>query len=41
MGSLFGISEILIYIGGTIIIVVTIYMAISRKKKYDDEDITD
>ncbi|WP_255480431.1 hypothetical protein HDF19_21240 [Mucilaginibacter sp. E4BP6] len=40
MGS-FGTSEILIYIGGIIVIVVTIYMAISRKKKYDDEDITD
>jgi len=40
MGS-FGTSEILIYIGGTIIMVVTIYMAISRRKKYDDEDIMD
>ena len=40
MGS-FGTSEILIYIGGTIIMVITIYMAISRRKKYDDEDITD
>ncbi|MFI5158012.1 MAG: hypothetical protein ACHQF4_04055 [Sphingobacteriales bacterium] len=40
MGS-FGISEILICVGGAIIIVVTIYMAISRKKRYDDEDITD
>jgi hypothetical protein len=41
MGSFFGISEILIYVGGTIFIVATIYMAINRKKKYDDEDITD
>jgi hypothetical protein len=40
MGS-FGISQALIYIGGTIIILVTVYMAINRKKKYDDEDITD
>jgi hypothetical protein len=40
MGS-FGTSEILIYIGGTVIMVITIYMAISRRKKYDDEDITD
>jgi len=37
----FGTSEILIYIGGTIVMVVTIYMAISRRKRYDDEDITD
>jgi hypothetical protein len=40
MGS-FGTSEILIYIGGTVIMVITIYMAISRRKKFDDEDITD
>jgi len=40
MGS-FGISQALIYIGATIIILVTVYMAINRKKQYDDEDITD
>jgi len=37
----FGISQILIYGGGIIIIVVTIFMALGRKKRYDDEDITD
>ncbi|WP_461451328.1 hypothetical protein [Mucilaginibacter sp.] len=40
MGS-FGISQALIYIGGIIFILATVYMAINRKKKYDDEDITD
>ncbi|MHB8208106.1 hypothetical protein [Mucilaginibacter sp.] len=40
MGS-FGTSEILIYVGGTIVMMVTIYMAISRRKRDDDEDITD
>jgi hypothetical protein len=36
-----GISEMLIYIGAIIFILATIYMAVSRKKKFDDEDITD
>lgn len=40
MGS-FGISQALICIGGAIVIIATIYMAVSRKKRYDDEDITD
>jgi len=36
-----GISETMIYIGAIIFIMATVYMAINRKKTYDDEDITD